>query len=208
MKKLYAAALFMSGSLWVMFVLSGCTPKPTATLWSPSMPDSIFYGGPVIDPDVLAHTIHTYTNDLRKRNGQNELAWSNSLAQIARNHSVDMSQNAYFGHINPRGESATERAKRLGYSTVQRNNQFVVTGLGENLFATHRYRQYVVNRDLGLTTYEVDWKTPEDVARDAVDAWMNSVAHRKNLLSAIYTQEGIGVHIGANGTIFITQNFN
>lgn len=43
---------------------------------------------------------------------------------------------------------------------------------------------------------------------DAVmDAWMNSAGHRANILSADYTQIGVGAARGANGRIYWTQEF-
>ena len=201
-------AVFIIINLLIIVQFQGCIPKSTETLWSPSMPDSIFQSGPYIETDLLEESIHYYTNRARKQNGKKELAWSDNIARIARSHSSDMSKNAYFGHINLKGESATERAIRFGYSSLQRDNQYVVSGLGENLFATHRYKQYTISHDSLDTFYEVEWKDTDTIAREAVDAWLKSTPHRKNLLSTAYTREGIGVSISASGTVFVTQNFN
>lgn len=46
-------------------------------------------------------------------------------------------------------------------------------------------------------------KTPQEV----VNAWMNSPGHRANILSASYTQTGVGAAKKANGTIYWTQMF-
>ena len=208
MQKLNIIAVCIWGSILSILLLQGCGHKPASTLWAPSIPDSIVQDGPNVEPDALAKTIHLFTNETRNKHGQKELLWSENIARVAKSHSVDMSENAFFGHINPKGESATERAQRLGYTSLQHDNQYVVTGLGENLFATHRYWQYVITRDTTHTSYDVDWKDSDSIAREAVEAWLKSPAHRKNLLSPMYTRQGIGVSIGSNGTIFITQNFN
>ncbi len=46
-------------------------------------------------------------------------------------------------------------------------------------------------------------RTPQEV----VTAWMNSPGHRANILSAAYTQTGVGAAKKANGTIYWTQMF-
>ena len=121
-----------------------------------------------------------------------------------------MAQNAYFSHVNKKGESASERATRLGFSGIQTNKNYAVVGIGENLFATHRYEEYVVIQDslLDQQTYKVKWKEMDVIAQEAVDAWLQSLPHRNNLLSTAYSAQGIGVSIGSNGTVFVTQNLN
>jgi len=46
-------------------------------------------------------------------------------------------------------------------------------------------------------------KTPSEV----VDAWMNSEGHRANILSANFTEIGVGCYISPSGTIYWTQMF-
>lgn len=44
-------------------------------------------------------------------------------------------------------------------------------------------------------------------AKEVVTAWMNSPGHRANILSASYTQTGVGAAKKANGTLYWTQMF-
>jgi uncharacterized YkwD family protein/spore coat assembly protein SafA len=46
-------------------------------------------------------------------------------------------------------------------------------------------------------------RTPQEV----MNAWMNSAGHRANILSAAYTQIGVGAAKAANGTLYWTQMF-
>ena len=46
-------------------------------------------------------------------------------------------------------------------------------------------------------------RTPQEV----VTAWMNSPGHRANILSAAYTQTGVGAAKKADGTLYWTQMF-
>lgn len=173
------------------------------------MPDSLVAQSPTIDLHQLELTIHHNTNEVRRSNGLPELDWSDEISMIARSHSEDMAQNAYFSHVNKKGEGATERAARLGFSGIHTNKKYVVVGIGENLFATHRYEEYMVSVDsLEQPNYYVKWKDMDVIAQEAVDAWLQSLPHRNNLLSTAYSAQGIGVSIGSNGTVFVTQNLN
>ncbi len=44
-------------------------------------------------------------------------------------------------------------------------------------------------------------------AKEVVAAWMNSPGHRANILSAAYTQTGVGAAKKSNGTLYWTQMF-
>lgn len=44
-------------------------------------------------------------------------------------------------------------------------------------------------------------------AQEVVNAWMNSAGHRANILSASYTQTGVGAAKKSNGTLYWTQMF-
>ncbi len=46
-------------------------------------------------------------------------------------------------------------------------------------------------------------RTPQEVMND----WMNSIGHRNNILSRVYSQIGVGVAKAANGTFYWTQMF-
>jgi uncharacterized YkwD family protein/spore coat assembly protein SafA len=44
-------------------------------------------------------------------------------------------------------------------------------------------------------------------AQEVVNAWMNSPGHRANILSAVYTEIGVGAAKASNGTLYWTQHF-
>ena len=205
----HTAFVLVAISFLMLLHVSACTGGKNAALWEPAMPDSVAARAPSIEAQKIASSIHIETNSARTERGLDSLAWSSDIARIAITHSQDMAQQGYFGHINTRGESATERAARLGYTSLHRTSQYVIVGIGENLFATHRYSEYSVHHmpDEPIF-YVVTWKDSGQIAREAVDAWLQSPSHRRNVLSTAYTTQGIGVAIAANGTIFVTQNFN
>lgn len=72
------------------------------------------------------------------------------------------------------------------YGTVAdmfKNNEIKYRALGENIAK--------------------GYKTPEEV----VNAWMNSSAHKENILFADYTEIGIGIYEGSDGVITWVQMF-
>jgi uncharacterized protein YkwD len=52
-----------------------------------------------------------------------------------------------------------------------------------------------------------NYMTLERIASQTVNGWMNSPGHRENVLDKGYDREGIGVAIGANEAVYVTQNF-
>lgn len=63
-------------------------------------------------------------NDERHRAGLEPLVPDDELARLAAEHSADMIEQGYFGHVSPEGEDVTERLGRSG---------FVVLRAAENL---------------------------------------------------------------------------
>jgi uncharacterized protein YkwD len=178
-------------------------------MWSPTMPGEIAAQAPALDLTELERKIHRTTNSARQRDGLKPLEWSDAIAQVARLHSEDMAQHVYFSHINKQGQNATERAAHLDLDLSHQSGHYMIEGLGENLFAAHRYAEYIVaEQNSGVKTYDVHWKSLDDLAAEAVEAWLNSPSHRANLLSPGYTLQGIGAALGTNGTLFVTQNLN
>jgi uncharacterized YkwD family protein/spore coat assembly protein SafA len=47
----------------------------------------------------------------------------------------------------------------------------------------------------------------QKTAQEVMNAWMNSPGHRANILSATYTQIGVGAAKKSNGTLYWTQMF-
>jgi len=75
-------------------------------------------------------------------------------------------------------------------------------GLAENIFQNWTYDSITYIN--GIPIY--DWNTDEQIAQQTVDGWMNSPGHRENILSGFHS-EGIGVAIGSDDKVLITQNF-
>lgn len=105
------------------------------------------------------------------------LKWDPRLAQAALAHSEDMAMHHYFSHYAPNGDSPVERVTRLG---VQWRS------IGENIA-----KNFTVDR--------------------AEAAFMNEPRfvpnHRGNILNPKFNSIGVGIVRGADGMIYVTQDF-
>ncbi|MBD3263397.1 hypothetical protein GF374_03390 [Candidatus Woesearchaeota archaeon] len=158
-----------------------------------------------IDPDPISdktkeieQAILKYTNAERKKQGLSALSWDSKLADIAREHSLDMANNNFFSHDNLRGEDPTARAIRNGYNVHKElGGGWYSEGIAENIgkmpTGSITGGGYVANN-------------ADSIAKAHVDSWMDSPGHRANILEKDYTRLGVG--IAFDGTYYVgTQNF-
>lgn len=117
-------------------------------------------------------------NAIRTENGLTPLRVNAALTSAARKHSKDMSTKGYFDHESPSGVDLADRMRRerLKYSFA-----------GENIYMCSNFPE-------------------KQVVDKAVNGWMNSPPHRKNILSKKWTETGLGVW--QKGTTYhFTQDF-
>lgn len=132
---------------------------------------------PLPDAATLERATWDATNDERRKRGLAALAWDDALAEVARAHSRDMARRSYMGHESPEGAGPADRVRAAGIA---------YRGLAEN-----------VARNLHM----------EEPVAAAVEGWIESRPHRKNLLNAEFTRTGIGVAIDDEGRVVFTQLF-
>jgi len=154
-----------------------------------------------MDSVDIARAIHKLINEERTKQQLSLLSYDNVLESIAQAHSRDMANNTYLEHINGRGEDAIVRGKKAGYLCekdygVVGTTRIQSSGIGENLALT----------PLGDVQGCGSVFDADAIARCTVQGWMNSEEHRKNILTAIYDREGIGIVRNKND-FYITQNF-
>jgi uncharacterized protein YkwD len=113
-----------------------------------------------------------------------------------------MASHDYFAHEDQQGRSPDQRAQAAGYTCRVKVGQRY-SGLGENLAQGNLAKGATTTN--GKTTY--DWNSEEQIAATAVNNWMQSSGHRRNILDPVYTKTGIGVAIAKDGKVYITQNF-
>jgi uncharacterized protein YkwD len=124
-------------------------------------------------------------NAERQQFGLTALAVDGLLASLAKEHSISMVVNNFFGHQRYPGERDLSYGMSPG--TIR----------GENI-AMIPTRQYIPGPYLSL----------QEVCQWAVSAWMNSSGHRANILEPRYTKTGVGVAFSEEGDyLYITQIF-
>jgi uncharacterized protein YkwD len=117
-------------------------------------------------------------NAQRQAIGLTSLQWDESLAAVARMHSASMASGKYFSHKDLEGGYVDTRASRLGV-----NNWLAI---GENIAFMKGYA---------------------DPASTAVEKWMQSPSHKKNMLNGSWRQSAIGSAVAEDGAVYFTQIF-
>lgn len=187
---------------WIVFLLlAGCLapiePPPAA-----APPPRT---GAAPDLDGLDRRIAEAANDARQRRDIEPLAWRADLAAVARGHSRDMGRRGYFDHVSPDGDSAQDRARAGEVVCEIPLPGRTRVGVGENLFLTSRYRGYSERTAGGRVTRTYDWFAQDELADRTVDSWLDSPGHRRNLLDPVSRAQGVGVAVGTDDRIYITQ---
>jgi uncharacterized protein YkwD len=145
-------------------------------------------------PD-LEQQIHQSVNLQRRANERQPFEWDDTLGSLARAHSEDMAKRGYFKHVNPEGETPMQRLQQAGYNKCRL--------VGENIYQNNLYSRAITEKK--RTTY--DWNSMETITATTLKGWMDSSSHRENILQNDYTREGIGVAIGSDDKVYITQVF-
>jgi uncharacterized protein YkwD len=153
-------------------------------------------------PD-LERRVHDLINKERTKKKEAALRFDEALARIARAHSADMGKRKFFSHVNPEKRNATDRGKAAGYICRKVFAGGYTEGLAENIFQTTLYsRIRITGRERSY-----DWYSPEEIAEEAVDGWMHSEGHRKNILGKNFDRAGIGIAISTDDKVIVTQVF-
>lgn len=116
-------------------------------------------------------------NAERQAGGLRMLVWDEQVAELARSHAFKMAENKFFSHRSQGGETVDGRANQMGVRWI---------GIGENIATLKGF---------------------EDPATVAVDKWMSSMGHKKNILNGQFQISAIGAAVAEDGTIFFAQVF-
>lgn len=126
----------------------------------------------------LERKVFDMLNAVRRGQGLLELEWNDDVAAVARIHSQNMAKDKFFSHRGSDGSMVDDRADRVGLGSWRT--------IGENIAYMRGY---------------------DDPAALAVEKWMESTAHRKNLLGPNWKESAVGVAITPDGTYYLTQVF-
>jgi uncharacterized protein YkwD len=114
-------------------------------------------------------------NEERAEHGVAPLCWRTELANSARSHSEDMMERGFFSHDTPEVISPSDRTRSHGYPSAM---------VGENI----HLRQISGVSESNVRDLE-----------GAVEGWMDSPGHRRNILDPRLSEIGVGVAIGKHG---------
>jgi uncharacterized protein YkwD len=117
-------------------------------------------------------------NAERASRGLDPLTWDDRVAEIARVHSNNMADQQFFSHWGKDGSTVDSRAGAFGVNDWR--------SIAENIAFLNGY---------------------DDPASSAVQRWMGSPSHRKNLLGRNWNRSAIGVAVARDGSIYFTQVF-
>jgi len=154
------------------------------------------------------------TNRHRERLGAKKLRFNRGLQEPAELHTKEMIELNYFSHTSPVSENGTlmQRIRRSG----------IRNGIaGENI-AIHplmKTQEVVFNKRVASvqTTAGYAWRnegveyTYEEFAVDLVNRWLNSPAHRFNILNRQFRLLGISstlTRYSEMAVFYVTQNFS
>ena len=132
---------------------------------------------PRINARETERRVFEEVNRVRRAQGLERLEWNESLAQEARRQALNMATHNFFAHRDP---VRGDLAERLNASQIRWRN------CAENLFQERGY---------------------DDPAPVAVQHWLQSSGHRRNMLDKAMTQTGVGVAIEGRDSVFIVQDF-
>jgi len=117
-------------------------------------------------------------NQKRAESGLSPLAWSEQLAGVARLHSRNMAELSFFSHRGMDGKMAAERAAQMGVGQWR--------SIGENIAYSRGF---------------------QDPVAHAVRLWLDSPAHRQNLLDGNWKETAVGIAVAEDGSYYFTQVF-
>jgi uncharacterized protein YkwD len=140
-------------------------------LWFVASPAGATADRPTTAMRTLEQSVLSNINALRSQHGLAPLRFSSRLSAAARAHSTDMAGRGYFSHTSANG---TSFSRRIGRYYPMGKSRF--WSVGENLL----------------------WSSPDVSAEAALQMWLNSPEHKKNMLTARWREIGLSaVHVTA-----------
>jgi uncharacterized protein YkwD len=160
-------------------------------------------GQPALSAADLERRINALVNKERASKRLDALRLDDQLSKIARAHSADMARRNFFSHVNPEGRDASARGEQVGYACQKTYESHITAGLAENIFQGNLYSRVRTQGNEKI----YDWNSPDALAAESVEGWMNSPGHRRNILEKNYSETGMGVAVSADDKVYVTQLF-
>lgn len=162
----------------ILFMLMvGAFMVPLALAQQPSQQVKAPKKKPRMTVEAIEWAVFDFVNIERKKEGLSELRWNKDLAEIARVHSQKMSKIGAVSHYED-DLTLAERMRKAGFTSW--------TALGENVAQNRGY---------------------DNPAKAAVEKWMQSDGHRRQILDPKFNVTAVGVAYDGKGQVFLTQEF-
>ncbi len=126
----------------------------------------------------VERTAFDILNQKRRERGLQPLTWSADLCNVARLHSENMSEFQFFAHRGLDGKMVSDRADDSGLGKWR--------AIGENIAFNRGY---------------------QDPIAKAVEGWLDSPTHMRNLMDDKWKESAIGVAVAEDGSYYFTQVF-
>ena len=144
----------------------------TAALLAPTASQSARVAGETLANDDLAAGVLHELNRIRLEHGLHPLRPSVSLGRAANVHTRSMAAGGFFAHDAPGGATFRERIRRF-YPGAKKAQSW---SAGENLL----------------------WASPDIDPQRALELWLESPAHRANVLKRDWTEVGVAAAVAAS----------
>lgn len=118
-----------------------------------TQPDTTPDSRPSTEENTFEKQVFSLVNQEREKQGLQPLAWNETLAQVARNHSKDMHDRNYMAHTNPDGLSPFDRITNYGvaYTRAAENiaaGQKTPEAVMESWMNSAGHRENILNPNL------------------------------------------------------------
>jgi uncharacterized protein YkwD len=154
------------------------TPDPLARPRYVKVKAAAVKSSVVVNASTDERTAFDLINDVRRENGLQPLVWNDEIAAISRVHSQNMAEYSFFSHKGLDSKMVSDRADELGSRQWR--------AIGENI---------AFNRGF------------QDPISKAVDLWLDSPSHRRNLLDPNWKESAVGIAVAGDGSYYLTQVF-
>ncbi len=152
------------------------------------------------DMGLLNASIFFHTNLARKQVGMKPLQYSKALEEVAFSHSQDMVTYNFYNHVSPvRGKETF--ADRLGLVGIEKAT--AIENIGNFYALEYKSGTPIFTPEQNGTDFfsyslngsPIPMRTYESLGKDIVEHWMNSPAHRRNVLNPGVSFLGCGAYI-------------
>lgn len=132
----------------------------------------------VVNMAAAEQSAFNVINQIRAEKGLPPLVWSVELAAVARLHSQNMAEFRFFSHRGLDNKLVSDRADSLKIGRWR--------SIGENIAFNRGYA---------------------DPVAMAVELWLDSPTHKRNMMDPNWKESAIGVAKAADGSVYFTQVF-